>query len=776
MSKEFDLTPDPRVLQMLGEINLDQWKCVAELVDNSVDAFVNARRGSVAVEAPSISVSLPTHDREDASVAVRDNGPGMTIAQLENAAKAGWSGNGPLDSLGLFGMGFNIATARLGMVTEVYTTRAGDPEWTGLRIDLGELRRTRSYHTPRLTRPKPDPRIQGTEIKVHRLKADQRAYFASRPNQQRLRRQLSRVYAPLLLSKDSTFKLDVGGQIIQPKRHCIWDPQRFTLGADGRPVHAVETVDLSLSPRRYCSTCMIAFTEGDVCPSGGATCSVVEIKRRLHGWIGLQRYLHEEDFGIDLVRNGRVIEVRNKELFVWNGDDRPEREYPIDDPRNRGRFVGELHIDHCRVSYTKDRFERDDPAWQEMLLAVRGEGPLQPNKARQKGYGPQDAVLNRLFQAFRRSSPQGKTGRWSKIFVVKDNDRAIEMAELFDKGDPDYQTDEKWYTLVEEADQSTVGGVPDPSSPVNPAVEMPEGFLDDAQASPADASASAASEPTPATPPPPRRQRIEALSRTYKHPLVKVEFNIEAFVVESVDPDLPKKAPWTIKLDDAGTRTHKFLFVADHPVFRSITMTPIDALLVEIAFKVHEFLRETMPASADFATILAELRREYGLDTDLDSREIIALADSTLRDIALSISRHSQPCDYQALFNALPETARDSIRRRVASSGAATLQIAIESGEFMRHADAAAIRAFVRSNPELFFDGHHWDQPYTGLDFGSVKINDEARGIVLDRFDTYLADAVWLATQSSRDLDRHDRDELTRASLSLRLLRADGAV
>ncbi len=49
--------------------------------------------------------------------------------------------------------------------------------------------------------------------------------------------------------------------------------------------------------------------------------------------------MHEEDFGIDIIRNGRVIEVQNKDLFVWSGGERPEREYPIDDQRNRGRSL-----------------------------------------------------------------------------------------------------------------------------------------------------------------------------------------------------------------------------------------------------------------------------------------------------------------------------------------------------------------------------------------------------------------------------------------------------
>ena len=66
--------------------------------------------------------------------------------------------------------------------------------------------------------------------------------------------------------------------------------------------------------------------------------------------------------------------------------------------------------------------------------------------------------LYRLFQAFRRSSPQGKNGLWSRILVVRDNDRAIEMAAKFQDNDPEYLDDEKWYQLVEEQDNAVLGG------------------------------------------------------------------------------------------------------------------------------------------------------------------------------------------------------------------------------------------------------------------------------------------------------------------------------
>jgi len=770
----FDLTPDPRVLQILGEISLDQWKCLAELIDNSVDAFINTRRDGDELNSPEVLVNLPTQDREDASVTVRDNGPGMTIDQLEKAVRAGWSGNNPLDNLGLFGMGFNIATARLGMVTEVYTTRSGDSEWTGLRIDLNELRRTRSYHTPRQTRPKADPSTHGTEIKILRLKPDQRSYFAKSANLLKIRKQLARVYAPLLLSKTGTFSLQLNGQKVQPKRPCHWDPERSVLGTDGKPVQAVESFDYVLPSRKYCLTCMTSFSGHEQCPTEGPDCKVIEIKRRLQGWVGLQRYMHEEDFGLDLVRNGRVIEVQNKDLFIWTGGDRPEREYPIDDQRNRGRFIGEVHLNHCRVSYTKDRFERDDPSWAEMVALVRGEGPLQPHKARALGFGPQEAPLNRLFQAFRRSSPQGKTGRWSRILAVKNNERAMEMADLFFKGDPDYQTDEKWYALVEEEDRGIVGASPPTGGPGTPGGDAPEGFLDEGEP-----TVVVAGEPKvePAYAPPaaaPSRQKIHELSRVYKHPMLKVEFNVEAFTVEPADPDLLAKSPWTLKLEDPGTRTFLFLFNAEHAIFRSVTMTAADALLTELALKTYEFLKDTVPASAVFSTILADLRSEYASDTKLESKTIIAFADRALRDIALAVCQAGDLTQVTALFGSLPQPTQDGIRRKIASRGATSAQSVIESGEFLLYADPIDIRRFVRLHSALFFDGKFWAQPYATLDYGNAEINDEARGRVAERYDAYLADAIWLASQTPRDLDRCDRDELIRATLSIRLLAQDG--
>jgi len=369
-AQEFDLQPDPRILPMLGEINLAQWKCLAELIDNSVDGFLEMIRAAQTPLHPEISVAVPTTDNPTAKVTVRDNGPGMSRDKLEMAVRAGWSGGDPTSNLGLFGMGFNIATARLGTVTTVWTTRENDGEWVGLRIDFDELRRQRHFKTPALTRPKIDPREHGTEITVEKLKPEQRQWFSKAANRSVLKRELSRVYSAMLRPSGvpTTFRFLLNGSAVQGREHCIWGgegtPAREVTTTRFGPVSAYQIIDVTLPNRPFCRKCWQWLpAEETLCPSCLADSDVVSRRRSIRGWIGVQRYLAKTEYGIDLLRHGRKIEIANKELFQWMDGEDVEPEYPIDDPRQRGRIVGEIHLDHCRVTYTKDRFDRTDPAW-----------------------------------------------------------------------------------------------------------------------------------------------------------------------------------------------------------------------------------------------------------------------------------------------------------------------------------------------------------------------------------------------------------------------------
>ena len=77
-----------------------------------------------------------------------------TNPSVERAVRAGYSGNNSVDKLGLFGMGFNVATARLGNRTEVWTTRPDDEHWWGVRIDFDEMEKSETFQVPALTRAK----------------------------------------------------------------------------------------------------------------------------------------------------------------------------------------------------------------------------------------------------------------------------------------------------------------------------------------------------------------------------------------------------------------------------------------------------------------------------------------------------------------------------------------------------------------------------------------------------------------------------------------------
>src|SRR6185295_18591679 len=97
---EFDLQPDPRILPMLGEINLAQWRCLAELVDNSIDGFLSATRARAPLPDATVEINVPTADVATSRVTVKDNGPGMSPDILERAVRAGWTGNSPIGNLG----------------------------------------------------------------------------------------------------------------------------------------------------------------------------------------------------------------------------------------------------------------------------------------------------------------------------------------------------------------------------------------------------------------------------------------------------------------------------------------------------------------------------------------------------------------------------------------------------------------------------------------------------------------------------------------------------
>jgi hypothetical protein len=773
--EEFDLQPDPRVLQMLGEIDLDPWRCLAELIDNGIDGFLHAIRGGGVLENPEIRVTLPNRDDESAKVQIFDNGPGMDANSLERAVRAGYSGNNPTDNLGLFGMGFNIATARLGATTTVWSTRAGDPVVHGVRIDFADLRARRSFRTPHLTQSKSDPSQHFTRIEISNLKPDQRQFLVKASNQRSIRNNLANSYASMLRQGGApiTFSLRVNDLALQGRRHCVWGEARAVEVPGVGRVEAFKQFDHRLMADSItCSHClnsMLAtdFDEEVTCLNCGRSDGLVRKERRLRGWIGLQRYQHTSDYGIDFIRNGRKIEIASKDLFYWVDDEGSSLEYPVDDQRSRGRIVGEIHLDHCPVDFSKQRFDRSHKAWGEMLRFIRGEGPLLPQKAEKLGFGRNDSILFNHFKAFRRSSPTNAVaGGWQRIVAVPDNDMATQMAELFHEGRVEYQDDTKWWNLAVEEDQrrltATTRTSPSGNNGNTAAAAVADAVADIFGEVPRTAPVTPSPPVVPAAPP---RSPVASLSRVYEFRNTKVE--VKSFAVMAKDPDL-LGAPFRFMRHDPKSKDFHFLFDPEARVFRSITFGPSEALLTELAWHLCEIYRGAAGATPA-ATILDDLRNKYATAEALNVLTVAQAASQSLKDLTSALLWAMPEADRRGLFDELTERERMHISSQLFRRGGT--QQAFQDGTFLRFFPEA-LGSLVDQRPELFFDGAVWNAEHGTIDLKDPEATVDARRLVRERAKSWVADAIWATTLDKVALVP-SRDELLRAISAVRLLAPD---
>jgi len=198
-------------------------------------------------------------------------------------------------------------------------------------------------------------------------------------------------------------------------------------------------------------------------------------------------------------------------------------------------------------------------------------------------------------------------------------------------------------------------------------------------------------------------------------------------------------------------------------------MTPLDALLAELAWSAMDFLRGN-PGSASFATVLSELRERYATVHALDAVELGNQARQVILDIAGTLRSNIDTTDALALFNKLPSADQDAIFQKMATRSAGNPQGVISEGRFLEYASPRVACDFFSSHPELFLDGKCWDDAYATLDYGRPLATEAAQTQVVRHYESLLADAVWLAEQDASDLADAHRPRLLRAQLAIELL------
>lgn len=750
-----NITPSPRILRMLGEIEFDEWQCIAELVDNAFDDFTEIVRSGqswpggfkVVVTVPSRAAGLV-----GAEIVVQDTGQGMTRSTLEQAVRAGWSGNDRFDKLGLFGMGFNVSTARLGRRTRVLTTRPGDPEWTGVEIDLDRL--GSDFEALDISKPKDDLSEHGTRIEITNLIHD-RADWLSR-HAAGLRTTLGRVYGWLL--DNNQFELWVQGVKVTPRRACRWGDDRFVMFGNAphaEKIPAYIKVDKKFEPADACELCGNWQNPGkDACDQCGSH-QLLQRERHLHGWLGVQRHLDKQDYGIDFLRNGRKILQYDKRLFTWTNPSDPaagvDVEYPVELAHQGGRLIGEIHLDHVPVHYAKNAFEYSDRAWKGAVDYLRGEAPLQPQKAVAAGYRAENtSPLARLFKGYRRNDAGTRClipGNGSGPL----HEETRQWARKFWAGDPDYQTDQKWWDQVvahdERQKQAKLGkATGDSSGGVDDAAvrdAIGEGQLT-ITSSPPSVAPTTQDAPVPASRTETVQERLTRyIAGSSVQPELSREFGLSGLgtikiqtrvMAEPVQDADGHDTPIWLAPGPGGTATA--LIALNHDAFTKLGLEPAELLLTELSATLK------VKANSPFthSQISAKLRAECLPDTAVNHVVIRTQAGELLADVRQRMAENVGD-DLQRSLSYLDSDEQTFTENALIADGGDSMAATLGgSGRFLLYVPPLFLVKLLENWPEAFMEGRVFVGSYTSLSSQSSK------RLSLARIVGYLNDVATLMT------------------------------
>ncbi|MGI9002907.1 MAG: ATP-binding protein [Pseudonocardia sp.] len=584
--------------------------------------------------------------------------------------------------------------------------------------------------------------------------------------QSKIKSLLGDVYSHLLADRD--FGLIVDQERVKPRRSCVWDTSRSVVRS-GRRVPAIIPIDEPLPDRRACLDCgrwEESGSDESSCTECGSARLAVQ-PRRIWGWVGIQRYLSPTDYGIDFIRNGRKILVRNHSLFRWIDPDDPtgrgEQEYPIEVPR-AGRIVGEIHIDHVRVNYLKNAFEYDTPDWKRVVRVLRGEGPLLPKRAKALGYMENVSPLARLLAGYRRAD----AGLGYLIPGDGRNalhERAREWAERFRKGDPDFLTDEKWYqaaTQHDEPPEPPTEPVPDPDD-----ILGTKGLLLPA---PINGTGPAAPQPPPEVPETEDDRRERWRSAGTHLPDLEGPFGLRGYGAALKvttwlvhghrlrRSDSPDRVPVYVA---AGRGATAEVFIdAEHPVFADFAVDTRDLVVMELA----EFLRvRNSDSDRALSSVFYDLKDQCLPDHKIAGSYLTGTAGTLLSRVREGMQPvvAGNSSGYWSLVS--PEDKSVTEARFATEGGYASWDDLLSSGEWIDYAPGTSLVRLVGARPEAFLDGRVFRSAHQSLN------DPTAKKVSAERIVDLLGDVAVLADRPARRA-RRGPEELQRGRLSCLIL------
>lgn len=784
-----DITPTPRILRTLGEIPFQTWQCVAELIDNSIDAFLSDKTAIPEEDERKIVVTWASDSvaTDDRAIEVTDNACGMSIEQLQNAVRAGYSSNDPIGNLGLFGMGFNISTARLGEVTTIMTTRRGDSDWVGIKIDFQKLIDTRRFDAPIIHMAKSNPAEHGTKITISRLRHGILTELPNKENE--IRQRLEAIYASLLNNQE--IAIYVKGRQLRPRNHCVWSESRYVRYSD-QNVSARMMIDRNLGDALFdlSRNCYLTADEAeqyyvDQQEGRDLPAHIIERGKRLTGWLGIQRYADPNDFGIDFIRNGRKILISDKSLFQYENPitGQKELQYPLELGTSvGGRIVGELHVDYLLPTYQKNDFDRSDNSWAQTVEAICGVGPFLPKSRKALGFSEQNpSPLCVLVNAFRRVDKGTKC-------LFAPNDVAKRYAAEFRRGIRDYLDDILWWKAAQEEDQKQSTGGARATTSVNTG-ETPSddisAYISGTVISPPqvivrgnptdDSQPSSLPVTTPQPVPSPETSKLDELiqraisvsqlsGRNYKFGNTG-SLNVRVYELSRGSIFYRgEKKPCFFQSDGIDC---DFVYDPSHPLLAQYPITAKMLLLQYLSEKLKA--RDSLP---DLVSVYAELVETTMQEAKIDRQSLQDRASSAfdlLRE-KLAVALRDRAAD---VVNCVHESAgevEETVTNLIQSNTAllTAFQSGIEEGyDAIDYVPPKTLYRLIERFPEDVFDGKVLQTPYITINLQDEKATLRARDESKDRALSFIKDALRVISGYSQ---RVQKNELARASLSVDFL------
>lgn len=782
-----DITPTPRILRTLGEIPFQTWQCIAELIDNSIDAFLSDKTHSYEETERKIIVTWDSDTVASANrtIEVSDNACGMSIEQLQNAVRAGYSSNDPVNNLGLFGVGFNISTARLGENTTIMTTRAGDADWVGVKIDFEKLISTKTFEAPIIRKAKSNPDECGTKITISRLKPGILAELPSKENE--IRQRLESVYAPLLSSQNIT--IQIKGKQLRARNHCVWSESRYVrYGDQNVPARILIDRDLGdalFDANRNCyltadeaEDYYLMQQEGRDLPS-----NIVERRKRLTGWLGIQRYADPNDFGIDFIRNGRKILISDKSLFQYENPITGQKEiqYPVELGTSvGGRIIGELNVDYLLPTYQKNDFDRSDTSWLQTVEALCGVGPFLPKSRKSLGFTEQNnSPLCLLVNAYRRIDKGTKC-------LFAPNDVSKRYAAEFRKGSRDYIDDTLWWKAAQEEDQKQSSGGARSTTPVNTGNEPSDdissylsGMLGGSPSSSGNETPTDNPVSTPTqTPPQPQALETTRLDELIlrSNPVSQLtgrnyqfgntgSLNVRVYELNRGDIRYRgERKPCFFTSDGIDC---DFVYDPSHELLTQYPITPKMLLLIYLSEKLKA--RDSLP---DLVSVYSELVEKTMQDSKIDRQSLQDRASSAFELLREKLSKALR-CRAEEVLACIHESSgevEETVANIIQSNSAllSPFQACVVSGfDAIDYVPPKTLYRLVDRFPENVFDGQALQTPYTTISLSDENATQRAREESKERTLAFIKDALRIISGYSQ---RVQKNELTRASLSVDFL------